>query len=180
MKPALVPLMLCVTLTACGGSHFVRDTENVRAPTIITGADGSTEQVETTRSLTTHTVVLEMPIETAYRRLLATYDVLGLEANTFSERDWFVGARNLTLRRRLGDRRLSSLLNCGSGMTGPNADSYEISLSIVSQLRPAGTAATQLSTRIEASARPMGVSGTTVHCSTTGRLETEISESVQG
>ncbi|HLV26481.1 MAG TPA: hypothetical protein VKZ41_09215 [Gemmatimonadales bacterium] len=176
---SLVVLLSAMGISACGGSRSVRDTET-RAPTIITDADGNTEQIETTRSLTTHTVVLEMPMETAYRRLLAAYDVLGIEANAMSERERFVGARNLRLRRRLGNRRLSTLLNCGAGMTGPNADQYEITLSIISELRPAGTAATQLTSRIDATARPMGVSGNTVYCSTTGRLETEIAETVEG
>src|SRR5690606_33789657 len=59
---SLVVLLSAMGISACGGSRSVRDTET-RAPTIITDADGNTEQIETTRSLTTHTVVLEMPME---------------------------------------------------------------------------------------------------------------------
>ncbi len=178
---SLSGLLVALALSACAsGSRVIRDTESTRAPTIITDGSGNTDQIETQRSLMTQSVVLDMPIETAYRRLLATYDVLGLEANTVSERDRLVGTRNLILRRRLGNRRLSALLNCGSSMTGPNADQYEVTMNIVTQLRASGTAATQLSTRIDATARPMGVASSPVYCSSTGRLETEIAESVEG
>ena len=41
-----------------------------------------------------------------------------------------LGRESLRLYRRLGDRQLSRIINCGSSLSG-DADSYEVSLTVM-------------------------------------------------
>jgi len=178
-----IPVILApLALGACASSSgtTLRDTDTRRAPTIISGADGVTTQIDTQRELTTQSQLIEMPANAAYRRVHAAFDVMGIAPTVFSERDLIVGRQNLVLRRRLGETRLSALLNCGSGITGNNADSYEITMTVFTQLSAAGDDLSRIATRVDASARPMGTSNTPVACTSTGRLEREIAERVAG
>lgn len=178
--PALLAATLVLGGCASSGSAKLQNTERLRSPTVITDGEGNTVQLDTQREFTTRSHSVALPIEQAYRRLLAVYDVMGIEPRSFSERDRFVGNQHVVARRRFGNRRLSTLLDCGSGMTGPHADQYEVTFSIVTQLTPEGDASTRVTTRLIASARPMGASGTPVACSTKGALEQEIVDRLSG
>src|SRR5690606_32548278 len=134
--PALLAALVLGGCASSGG-NVLRDTETRRAPTLITSAGGATTQIDTQRELVSQSTMVQMTLESAYRRLHAVYDVMGIEPRSFSDRDHFVGNQHLVLRRRLGGERLSAFINCGSGMTGPHADQYEVTMSVVTQLTAA-------------------------------------------
>ena len=173
---------LALQLAGCASSSgtVLPATDSRRAPTIISGADGATTLIDTKRDLHAQTRMINVPANTAYRRALAAYDVMGLEANLMSARDFIVGRQGLVLRRRLGDTRLSAFINCGNSLTGDNADSYEVTLTVITQVTPVDDGSSRLATRVDAGARPMGTSGNLVACSSTGRLEREMAERITG
>lgn len=72
-----------------------------------------------------------------------------------------------------GDVRLSELVHCGRTMTGEIADRYALQFSVLTQVQEADGRSVVASV-VEATARPRGVSGNTVRCSSTGKLEREI------
>ena|SRR5437868_4062428 len=57
---------------------------------------------------------------------------------------------------------------------GPSADSYEINLQVTTSLAPASSAATVVTTRVNAAGKPASLSGEYMPCSTTGGLETRL------
>lgn len=175
-----VPLALQLVACASSSGTVLRETDSRRSPTIISGADGVTTQIDTQRELHAQSRLVSMSASTAYRRMLAAYDVAGLDPNMLSARDFIVGRQNLVVRRRLGDTRLSAYLNCGNSITGDNADSYEVTLTVITQVTPIDEGMARISTRVDASARPMGTSGNLVACSSTGRLERDLAERVSG
>lgn len=78
---------------------------------------------------------------------------------------------------RLAGRRPSAYLQCGHSLAGSNADPYEIRLSVVTAVEREGESS-RVSTLVVATARPRGVSGNPVPCTTTGELERAIAEAL--
>jgi hypothetical protein len=58
-------------------------------------------------------------------------------------------------------------------VTGPNADYYEVHLTVLSGVRAADSTASTISTRVSAWAVPNGLTSS-VRCASTGRLEERI------
>jgi len=81
--------------------------------------------------------------------------------------------------RRIGGSRLSQFLRCGTGVTAtPNADRYQVTMSLTTRLSEPDDGGTTISTRVGATAKPRDVGGMTVNCASTGELESRISEMV--
>ena len=75
----------------------------------------------------------------------------------------------------LAGEPMSSYVSCGSGMTGPHADTDRIYLSIMAYLTPAGPEKTTLHTGLLATAvNVAGGSRQPMACETRGRLELQI------
>jgi hypothetical protein len=77
---------------------------------------------------------------------------------------------------RIGGRRLSRYLDCGRGMTGANADTYRVTVSLVTWVSERSGGGTQVHTAIDASAKARDVNSYPVNCSSKGVLEREIAE----
>jgi len=77
-------------------------------------------------------------------------------------------------RARIEGRQLSAYLDCGSGLTGPYADAYAVTLSLLVQLDGATGGGTTVRTTMDAYARARGVSARPIHCQSRGVLERRI------
>ena len=76
--------------------------------------------------------------------------------------------------------RLSAWIRCGEGITGPNADSWRVSMAILSGVERVTKDTTRLRTVVVASARNMtGGASPPMMCVTSGRLEEKINLQVQ-
>lgn len=121
----------------------------------------------------------DAPIDQVWTVLPQIYEELGVQLAVHDS----VGKRigNASFRvRRIGGTRLSQYLRCGgSGATAtPNADRYQVTMSLTTRLSEAPEGGTGIVTLLGASARPRDVGGTVVNCASTGRLEERISEMV--
>lgn len=85
-----------------------------------------------------------------------------------------IGNNGFKIRQRLGKVALSRYIDCGETQIGPNADSYEVYLTVLVQVRPVGTTSSSLVTTFEASARPIAFSQAYSRCSSRGSLETKL------
>jgi len=89
------------------------------------------------------------------------------------------GQRNFSVRRRLAGAPVSQSLECGASVAGvANANSYTVTLSVVTgvQTRPEGGSG--VTTWIEAFAQAPGRSDHPVRCGSTGSLERRIAASL--
>ena len=75
---------------------------------------------------------------------------------------------------------MSRLLNCGSGMTGPNADSWRIYISVFALVEGKGSDKSVLRVGFIAGAQDIqGASKDPVACGTTGIFETMFGDRVR-
>ena len=81
--------------------------------------------------------------------------------------------------RRIEGQRVSTYLDCGMGLTGPNADNYDVTLSIMTRLDPAVGDSTRIETTVDGSAKARATSGNSVHCRSKGELELRVAAHIQ-
>jgi len=130
-------------------------------------ATGSTAVVE-------GVATVAAPIDKVWAALVPSYDSLAIPLTAIDPGAHMLGNGGFIVHRKLGSARLSQYINCGSAQGGPSADSYEINLQVTTSLAPASSAATVVTTRVNAAGKPASLSGEYMPCSTTGGLETRL------
>lgn len=121
---------------------------------------------------------LPLPSDSVWRALPVVYGLLGIDGAGAVPEQRVYGVRGFR-PRRFEDKRLSNFIDCGMGRTAtPNADEYEVTMTLLSRVQPAGDAAAVLETVMEASGRPRAVSGNRVSCQSNGTLEARVAELV--
>lgn len=112
-------------------------------------------------------------VEEVWNLVPEAYVQLGVPISGVNPEARLLGNNGFRARGNFGDTRLSELVNCGRTMTGDIADEYDLRFEVMTQVHDAEGKSVVTSV-VEAVARPRGVSGNAVHCSSTGKLEREI------
>jgi hypothetical protein len=110
-----------------------------------------------------------------YRSLLGVFADLKIPAEIRDSAVGRVESQVFYRRGELGGRQISTYLSCGEGITGPNADSYRVYMTIISTVEPKDAERSTVRTVFLAGAvnitegarQPMP-------CESTGRLEIRI------
>ena len=118
--------------------------------------------------------VVAYPAERVWSVMRAVYDSLSIPVANQNASVKTLGNADLRLKRRLGDVALSKYINCGSTQGFPSADTYEVFLSVMTQLSPTASGGTQIATTIQGQARPITISGEPVRCTSLTTLESRI------
>lgn len=162
-----------ILLSACGGgagTHAQPDVQTVR----VVGPGGGTLRVRPDGGTTT--AIVGLPLEQVWRMLPAVFDSLDVPVTRVDEAARLYGNDGFRLRRRLGGVLLSRYFDCGETQIGPNADSYDVFLLLLTRLRPAPGNMTTVDVTVEARARPVAFRQNYAGCTTRGRLEPLILE----
>lgn len=122
---------------------------------------------------------LGAPARDVWEAATAAYEELGIEV-TYSQPSRHVGNRQFRVRRRLAGARLSRYLRCGVDVAGrPMADSYIVTLNVVSEVTSTTDLQSRMSTTVSATAlKPSGTSTDPVVCVSKGLLEERIADLV--
>jgi hypothetical protein len=121
------------------------------------------------------TRALPAPPDSAFYALVEAYQGMGVTPNVIVSSSRTVGVRDGGYSQRLGKRRLSEFVSCGSDAAGlPLADQYRVILTALSQVVPAQGGGSVVTTQVSATARNMAQSTDPVRCSSTGRLEAAV------
>jgi hypothetical protein len=170
-------LALAILLGGCGPAIAVGPGEAPVRHVEITDSEGRTS---ITRIATAGATSVFIPFSTGavWAVLPQVYAELGMHGAAIEERRHIFAQPRTTVRRTLARAPLSTYLDCGSRAGIPNADSYNVTLTVVTQLQPDGEEGTQLRTSIEASARAAGSSDPHVRCGSTNALEQRIPHGV--
>jgi hypothetical protein len=125
-------------------------------------------------------IVLSASADSVWAALRATLDALGVPIGFDDRAAGEIGHPQAKLFRRLGKQRLSSYVRCGSGLTGPNADTYQVFLSFVTFMKPLGDGRVAVAPFLTGHAIDVaGARSDAVACTTTGRLEATIAEQLR-
>lgn len=163
-------------LAACASSHAPAATTSTTDERVRMG--GTQTGLRLSSSTVARADTLWMPIDRVWKALPAVFAVLEVPIERFDAETNTIGNSSLKLYRRLGKVPLTRYLDCGSTQIGPNADSYEVALTVLTKLSrpPADTSNTTVVTTVEALARPIQFRGDYVRCTSKGALEARLAE----
>ncbi|MEO8624264.1 MAG: hypothetical protein ABI625_24500 [bacterium] len=128
----------------------------------------------------THSTAIDYPVGKAFHALPAAFEALAIPITDVDTVHHSISNGGLKLRRQLGNVPLSRFIDCGTTQIGENADTYDVYLTVVSQLEENKTSGlATLNTTFEAMARPIAFSREYARCSTRGVLEKRIADAVK-
>jgi hypothetical protein len=115
------------------------------------------------------------PIARVWAVLPSVYDSLSIPLTDLDANKHVIGNSGMKAYKTLGKTSLTRYLDCGKTQGFPSAETYEIQLSVMTQVAPDGDGST-MSTLIEAAGRPLAFAGGFTKCTSTGALETRLAD----
>ena len=165
-------LMLVTGCAGSGGGAVPVGAGRDRTTTVISGRNYSRSARAISEDQSVTGLMLATP-DHGWSRLPAIFEELGVEVTYSNPATYTMGNRGARIRR-IGGERLSRYVDCGYGTTAqPYADQYEVTMGLMVTLTEVEDG-TQVTVRVEGSAKPRSVSGHAVNCSSKGTLELRI------
>jgi hypothetical protein len=129
---------------------------------------------------TEEAVVLTAALPAVWTALKETLSSLSVPIEFEDPTNGEIGHTQAKLFRKLGKQPLSFILRCGSGVTGPNADTYMVYLSFVAFVKPVEGGNIAVAPLLTGQAQdPTGSRSDWVNCTSTGRLENRIAQELR-
>jgi hypothetical protein len=168
----LLALLCC---TACGTTGAAPGNTGPREQTVSNGAT----DVRITHEDYTQGTEFATSRDRVWKALLAVHEELGIPLANADPRAGTLSYFKQVYDHSIAGKPASMYVDCGSGSTGPRADSYRIRLIInEAVIQPLGNEKTSLHTTLQVSAHATNVSGSELDCSSTGQLEQRIAKLV--
>ena len=124
--------------------------------------------------------MVNAPTGKTFAAAAQVFKTLGFKATVRDSVGGLIGNEEFSRTRTLVGSQMSTWLNCGSGMTGPNADNYRITIALMIIIDPAANNTTRMRVGMVGSgANIVGNSTEPVACGTTGRLEERIAQLIK-
>jgi hypothetical protein len=167
--------IVCLTSAiACAGSGPSPGAAPVDQHVIVPGAGSSPFTIAAVSGLST--VELAYPIDRVWKVMPAVFDSVAVPVSLLDPQTHTMGNRGFKLRGKLGKVGLGRYIDCGTTQIGPNAESYDITLTLTTALSTTSGGATAMTIDLEASAKPLAFSQEPFRCSTKGALEQRVKE----
>ena len=169
-------LLSLASLAACASTHTAStatpESEQVR---IGGGTPSGLRMVSNTAA---RIDTLWTGFDKVWKVLPGVYAILEIPIEQFNSEAGTIGNSGLKLYRRLGKIPLTRYIDCGTTQIGPNADSYEVLLTVLTKIQRsrADSSNTTVATTVEAVARPIQFRGEYSRCSSKGALEARLAE----
>lgn len=117
------------------------------------------------------------PIADVFQALEAAYRTLEIPIMHRNPSKYEVGNQNHEARR-IDGLRMSRYVDCGTSINGPLANTYEITLSIMSVLATTDDEGVSVTTVLGARGEPRATSGNPIPCNSLGVLEERVAQLV--
>ena len=168
-------MLSLLALCACASTGSAPEDSPARRQTMrVGGRAGATIVAEAVPNVTK----VPYTVEEVWRVLPAVYEALEIPTALLDSKAHVISNQGSKLRQRLGKVPLSRFIECGTTQIGPNAETYDVQLSVVTRVDPDSPTGSKIATTVEAAAKPVAFSQEYSRCSSKGELETRIAEMV--
>jgi len=166
-------ILSIVAISGCASSSGARGTPTSDETVRIVGAR-ETIELRTSATVTASLDTLFAPLDQVWRALPAAYEALAIRVTDLDSANHVIANSGLIVRRQLGKVALTRYLDCGDSQGVPSAETYEIRLSVLTRLQASAAGTSIVATSVQATGRPVSVSGMDVRCSSTRQLESRL------
>ena len=113
------------------------------------------------------------PLQSVWRILPLAFDSAGLQLSLIDPKKHVMANEGFKIRQKLGKERLSEFFECGTTQVGPNADSYELYITVHSYLEPikGDSSRTRMTVAVTGAAKPLQFSQDYSRCTSKTVLE---------
>lgn len=158
----------CLALNACASGSATTPSQVDRV--VVSSDVGNVHSYEDVPSVS---VTVKAAPEAVLVALRGAYSELGIEEKLSGPTTRRVGNSYFSKTSRLAGVPLSRYIDCGSTMTGPAADNYPVTMSVVSLVTPDGTGS-KVETLFSARTGGSSSSSGAISCRTRGTLELQL------
>lgn len=166
-----------LTLIAIAGCASSSTPSMTRSSDIGVVGTGGGLRIRSSDGATVNT--LAFPLQRVWAVLPSVFDSLGIPLTDLDQKEHRIGNSGMKAHKTLGKTALSKLIDCGASQGFPSADTYDIHLSIITQISTNEAGMTSIGTLLEASGKPMAFPGGYSRCTTTEALENQIVDLVK-
>ena len=171
---SLATLSVALMLAGCASNQSTREVPTQQSVHVSTST--GTGALTVVSSSGPNVTTMRATMDELWRGLPKVYDSLSIPLTVIDERTRVIGNEGFKIRRRLGKTPLSRYLECGQSQMAPNADEYEITLSVTTRLAAVDSQETKVTTMVEASAKGLQFAGQAARCTSRGALEARLRE----
>ena len=152
-----------------GCSSAVTPTQRIES-TYIPGASGAFNVSGENGSVS---ATIGAPMQAVWRMLPIAFDSARVPLSLIDPKTHVMGNEGFKIRQKLGNERLSTFFECGTTQIGPNADSYEVYMTVLANLEPVrgDSARTRVTVTVTGAARPLQFSQAYSRCTSKTALE---------
>ena len=166
----LAVLMLAVVISGCSstpGSGIAARDQTVRV-----SDGGSTLRVQPNDPM----AIVSVPytVDAVWNVMASVFDSLGIAVGTLDPDKHVIGNTELKVHGKLGPVPLSRYIDCGQTQGFPSAETYDVHMSVLTQVTPGKSNTATIATLVEAVARPAQFKGDYTRCETKGEIEARI------
>ena len=113
-------------------------------------------------------------VDAVWNIMGSVFDSLGIAVGTLDPDQRVIGNTELKVHGRLGPVSLSRYIDCGQTQGFPSAETYDVHMSVLTQVTPGKSNTATVATIVEAVARPAQFKGDYTRCETRGEIEARI------
>lgn len=147
---------------------------------ILQNAGGNASGINMVNRTEVNSTTVSATPEQAFTALGAVYAQLGIPVTDLNQAAKSLGNIAFRVRRRIGDVQTVRALDCGGDSGMPNAETYQLTLSIQSRVVAAPAGGSLVQTTLEGTGRnPTTSASSDVRCSSLGVLEKRIGDLVK-
>lgn len=169
-----------VVVSACAKSGPAPDVSVTPVTDRIVFSTGSGVSLDRSAETVGITSAIAAPAEQVYTALLAVYRDIKVPLTDANQVQRILGNQAFRIRRSLGGVPMQNYVDCGGQPGQPNAETFDLSLSLMSYVTAGTDGGSTLTTRLSGvGSDPNHGQGNQMRCSSTGELEARIATMVK-
>ena len=147
---------------------------------VIQNAQGAARGINMVSTTEVNSVLINAPVEQAWAALQEAYATLTIPVTELNQQSRTIGNAAYRIRRRIGDVPTMRALDCGGDSGMPNAETYQLVLTVKSRIIPNDAGGSVVQTTLEGTGKNATTAASSdVRCSSMGALEKRIADLVK-
>ncbi len=147
---------------------------------VIQNAQGAATGINMVSTTEVNSVLINAPVDKAWAALQEAYATLTIPVTELNQQTRVIGNNAYRVRRRIGDVPTMRALDCGGDSGMPNAETYQLLLSVKSRIIANDAGGSVVQTTLEGTGKNATTAASSdVRCSSMGALEKKIADLIK-
>ena len=147
---------------------------------VIQNAQGAARGINMVSTTEVNSVLINAPVEKAWAALQEAYTTLTIPVTELNQQTRTIGNNAYRVRRRIGDVPTMRALDCGGDSGMPNAETYQLMLTVKSRIIANDAGGSVVQTTLEGTGKNATTAASSdVRCSSMGALEKKIADLIK-